>query len=131
VMGVSGQASAAPIPLGQLVWGDVENIASGTPQDYTFTLAENSEVTFEIAPSATIVGEVSSSGGGVVGTGTDFVVALDKDVEYKFRVQKIGAGGQVDFDGSITVSSVPLPAAAWLFGSALLGLVGIARRKRA
>ncbi len=29
------------------------------------------------------------------------------------------------------VSSVPVPAAAWLFGSGLLGLVGIARRKHA
>lgn len=28
------------------------------------------------------------------------------------------------------VSAVPVPAAAWLFGSGLLGLVGIARRKR-
>ena len=29
-----------------------------------------------------------------------------------------------------TVSSVPVPAAVWLFGSGLLGLVGVARRKR-
>jgi hypothetical protein len=28
-----------------------------------------------------------------------------------------------------TITSVPLPAAVWLFGSGLLGLVGIARRK--
>lgn len=30
---------------------------------------------------------------------------------------------------SITVSPVPVPAAAWLFGSALIGLAGIKRRK--
>jgi hypothetical protein len=30
-----------------------------------------------------------------------------------------------------TVSSVPVPAAAWLFGSGLLGLIGVARRKKA
>jgi hypothetical protein len=28
------------------------------------------------------------------------------------------------------VSSVPVPAAVWLFGSGLLGLVGVARRKK-
>jgi len=31
--------------------------------------------------------------------------------------------------GFTTVSSVPVPAAVWLFGSGLIGLIGIARRK--
>jgi hypothetical protein len=40
-----------------------------------------------------------------------------------------------DFSGSIdvlrlSVSSVPVPAAVWLFGSGLLGLLGVARRKK-
>jgi len=30
-----------------------------------------------------------------------------------------------------SLTTVPVPAAAWLFGSGLLGLVGIARRKKA
>jgi hypothetical protein len=30
----------------------------------------------------------------------------------------------------IVINSVPVPAAAWLFGSGLVGLVGIARRKQ-
>ena len=33
--------------------------------------------------------------------------------------------------GNATPSPVPIPAAAWLFGSALVGLVGIGRRKKA
>ena len=33
-------------------------------------------------------------------------------------------------DGDV-VSSVPVPAAVWLFGSGLLGLIGMARRKKA
>ena len=33
-------------------------------------------------------------------------------------------------DGDV-VSSVPVPAAAWLFGSGLLGLIGMTRRKKA
>ena len=35
------------------------------------------------------------------------------------------------FFNQTPVSNVPLPAAAWLFGSALLGLVGLGRRRRA
>ena len=36
-----------------------------------------------------------------------------------------------DEEGSDWVGAVPVPAAVWLFGSGLLGLVGVARRKRA
>jgi hypothetical protein len=45
-----------------------------------------------------------------------------------------GCGVDAYFDNiTITtdVSAVPVPAAAWLFGSALLGLGGLARRKKA
>lgn len=40
-----------------------------------------------------------------------------------------GTTTNTSFSGSIT--AVPIPAAVWLFGSGLLGLVGIARRKKA
>ena len=32
---------------------------------------------------------------------------------------------------NVVVSAVPVPAAVWLFGSGLLGLIGVARRKKA
>ena len=35
-----------------------------------------------------------------------------------------------DFD-NLTYQVVPIPAAVWLFGSGLLGLIGISRRKKA
>ncbi len=58
-----------------------------------------------------------------------------------------GGEGSNDFSGGFTipegggtptllpfahvdVAAVPVPAAAWLFGSGLLGLIGIARRKK-
>jgi hypothetical protein len=39
------------------------------------------------------------------------------------------SGGVVGIAG-ITASTVPVPAAVWLFGSGLIGLLGIARRRR-
>jgi hypothetical protein len=48
-----------------------------------------------------------------------------------------GVAGKWDLshDGTLTwnsaaVSAVPVPAAVWLFGSGLLGLAGVARRKQ-
>ena len=41
------------------------------------------------------------------------------------------AYGDSSTAGNWEVSNVPVPAAVWLFGSGLLGLVGIARRKKA
>lgn len=39
-------------------------------------------------------------------------------------------GTQVNFDNvRLDVTTVPVPAAAWLLGSGLLGLIGVARRK--
>lgn len=34
-------------------------------------------------------------------------------------------------DSGIFLGAVPVPAAVWLFGSGLIGLVGVARRKKA
>ena len=33
-------------------------------------------------------------------------------------------------DGDVALSAIPVPASVWLFGSGLLGLIGIARRKK-
>jgi hypothetical protein len=39
------------------------------------------------------------------------------------------SGGMVN--GPVVLSSVPVPAAAWLFGSALIGMVGVSRSRKA
>ena len=40
------------------------------------------------------------------------------------------AVGTIDVVRLSVVSAVPVPPALWLFGSGLLGLIGIARRKK-
>ncbi|MCG8070610.1 MAG: VPLPA-CTERM sorting domain-containing protein, partial [Candidatus Thiodiazotropha taylori] len=37
---------------------------------------------------------------------------------------------KISSDYDLTMSAVPLPAAAWLFGSALLGFVSYSRRRK-
>jgi len=54
---------------------------------------------------------------------------------YVYVVQGAGPVSGGDWDYTLTfevneLSAVPVPAAVWLFGSGLLGLVGMARRKK-
>jgi hypothetical protein len=47
-------------------------------------------------------------------------------------IQKKAVGSEIIVSTSeFPPAIVPIPAAAWLFGSGLLGLIGIARRKKA
>lgn len=48
--------------------------------------------------------------------------SIENDI---LRMQRVGPNG----DGSLKIPAVPVPAAVWLFGSGLLGLVGVARRR--
>jgi len=41
----------------------------------------------------------------------------------------LGGGNNVDFVFAVLGTPVPIPPALWLFGSGLLGLIGIARKK--
>ena len=48
-----------------------------------------------------------------------------------YTVQWQEFDGPSNYEMEFVVSAVPVPAAVWLFGSGLIGLVGVARRKKA
>lgn len=65
----------------------------------------------------------------VTATGTTAVVTVNSAVI--LPTSSAFPGFQPYFAGSLTqVAAIPVPAAAWLMGSGLLGLVGVARRRR-
>lgn len=78
-----------------------------------------------------------------VGDSMGFLLAADQfspidfgggfiDSNYQGVLQTTFAGNwSLDSQGLLTYSAVPVPAAVWLFGSALVGLVGVARRRAA
>ena len=81
--------------------------------------------------------------GGLQSSWTSFsqVVTLGPDVTEGISLELVaicggvaGCQSNIFWDNvSITadIAAVPVPAAVWLFGSGLLGLVGVARRKKA
>ena len=65
----------------------------------------------------------------ITNLGTTFIDpdSLNQTLRISWTDSLNGAG----FGAEAVFSPVPIPAAVWLFGSGLLGLVGMARRKKA
>lgn len=96
-------------------------------------------ILFEVPGSSSGNLNISSPGGGPGGTPLDVDIAantvsvidifLDDVLQtFTFAVTGVGAGAQWTLQASI--HPVPVPAAAWLFISALAGLVIIGRRRQ-
>ena len=76
----------------------------------------------------------SSSSDGTYCVGSDVAFhAPDGVDEYNFQLDWAGGGGTVTLTGNHypeSVSAVPVPATAWLFGSGIAGLAAFARRRK-
>jgi len=113
------------------VFANAADLASGTnPLDVNLNNA---------IPSA-FGGPALVSGDAAIGSGNSFVVGISDDNGVSWMAD-IGFGGgttgvlsfgvnQLNIDVLLVdIQVVPVPTAAWLFGSGLLGLVAVSRRK--
>ncbi|WP_101757944.1 VPLPA-CTERM sorting domain-containing protein [Oceanicoccus sp. KOV_DT_Chl] len=74
---------------------------------------------------------------GITGTFTDESNLISMNAVYNGSRRELNLDGSTtrsvnytsDYSGSYLVRTVPIPAAAWLFCSALIGLVGVKRKK--
>jgi hypothetical protein len=65
--------------------------------------------------------------------GMAYYIGLISDTAFSSAAIQYDAGGGGNFlfnVDDITTSAVPIPGAIWLFGSGLLGLIGISRRRK-
>ena len=75
------------------------------------------------------LGNFVCSGGAACAVGDTFTLDYNAHVPLGDASGFGGVGYTLHLEGAVT-SVVPVPAAVWLFGSGLLGLVGVARRKK-
>lgn len=130
-----GVSSNVTFPFG-LNWTAYDGTLFG-PGTYTFsTINTATDVTITVNPgeigghilwSSTTTSDIFLKWD-AEGTSLDFVEDLDGIPGYR-QVDGTVPNFSLSFDLSQQPYIVPLPAAVWLFGSGLLGLVGMARRK--
>ncbi len=109
---IQGSVADLSISNQTLLTGTIDN----------FFASDQGELSFFQAGGSSVLSTDLLSAIGLSGTGFEYLA-------YNIESNELG---QVINTGVVnTTSVVPLPAAAWLFGSAILGLLGVARRKNA
>lgn len=104
--------------------GAFTSFAAGYFNGYVFTFDSNVAVTFTDAAIDTSVTTLGLSPSDLTFSGNQLLVnveGLTFNTSTFARINLTSVGGP---------TTVPLPAAFWLFGSGLLGLIGISRRKK-
>jgi hypothetical protein len=87
------------------------------------------------AGSTNLYGQGPNQAGVGLGTDSTLYGVTGNNNPSKMLDYSLGTNLEVSANGTLTVGNppppVPLPAAVWLFGSGLLGLLGVGRRRAA
>lgn len=127
---------ATPNPNDDVLAMHIHRGAPGTPGPVVFGLiGPNHDLDGDLATlfdPAGLGGALSSAWDGAEGNGTTLAAELDNLANgmLYFNVHTPGNPGGEIRGQIVAASPVPVPAAAWLLGSALLGLAGRWRRQR-
>lgn len=105
-------------------YGSVWTASSITFTDTGTSYDGNLTFSWSVNPSIPVASSWDVDDGGTPGTATVTVNSATI-----LATSSAFPGFQPFFSGSLT--QVPVPAAVWLFGSGLVGLIGVARRRRA
>lgn len=117
----------AGTPLLEIVLGDRIIVDGTAPAPITSLMNFRTGSTLNITNSNFVFG-ASASGGTpswILGEGTELYYPGSNQWNITFT------GINPELKVVVDIQAIPVPAAVWLFGSGLIGLVGVARRKKA
>lgn len=99
-----------------------------------FGTSLSANITFNAYSGATLLGTQSLIGGTLIGGVRSGEISFSSLVDItSVRMYSNPVGTDTSFNFSIdnvTISAVPVPAAVWLLGSGLIGLLGVARKRK-
>jgi hypothetical protein len=101
--------------------GTLSGLATGTETTGTALYGQNAQTKYSLIGAP----DMSS-----VGTAAQFFGYTGNNVAGTLNSYLLGSA-TLGTDGTLSINAVPLPAAVWLFGSGLMGLVGVSRRRKA
>lgn len=110
-------------PTGSVIWGELSlnQSASGV---WTLNDNLNGASIFELKPSSVVLG----SANGALSLSGDLIFGATSGWGNFLQLTSTELANTVVGQIKLVPSAVPVPAAAWLFGSALIGLTGYKRR---
>jgi hypothetical protein len=125
--GREGMAAAFATGIGVQPWNNSKKF---TPTAYdTFSTGTRTNASKGASAAWTVTGTPLADAG--AGTWTGILVATGNiNGDYWSGFNNVQYTEIFNLTITADASAVPVPAAAWLFGSGLLGLVGVARRKK-
>ena len=116
-----GMASDFATGLGVLPWNDSKKLGAYD------TLSTGTTTAIKGTSSVTMTGSVLQDAGADTWTG---VIATAGNINGDIWIGFTNVLYSEQYNITITADPIPVPAAVWLFGSGLLGLVGVARRRK-
>jgi hypothetical protein len=139
----AGNVWTATLPSGGLPFSAFDALPDGT---FNTVYTWGSTATTNSNAASSFSGHVSATGPGAafvtdaaapwdaatltVHLGSDLATILDVTLVTQEKGSVAGSTGGIASNTYTITPAVPVPAAAWLFGSGLLGLAGTARRRR-
>jgi hypothetical protein len=122
---------------GQILTADVSNvaIALSTPSGGALAFVSGFAVSsaLDIDGGDAVTGGIATfqATGATTGIVAQAAIDVDTGLWEAFVVETNGSLTSIAAGNGAFVSAVPVPAAAWLFGTALVGLAGIGRQRKA